>query len=103
MKNLFWAITVFVLFCACSDNNKKIEAAQLLGEHHAIEILNNELTGKELVARLLEIRALEYELRCEGNDKVADIYIESFTTFILANNQQLASIIFDTDSISITD
>jgi|GEM_PF-6307512 len=100
MKNLFWAIIVFVFFCACSDSSKKIEAARLLGEQHAIEILNDELTGKELVARLLEIRALEYELRCEGNDEAADIYIESFTTFIQTNNQQLASIIFDSDSIA---
>ncbi|MBR5899039.1 MAG: hypothetical protein IKZ14_06205 [Muribaculaceae bacterium] len=102
MKKLLTLIVAVAALCSCSDN-KKVEAAQSLGQQHACEILDNEITGRQLVLRLLEIRAIEHQLRQEGNHQAAAAYIESFTTFIQTNNQELASIIFDTDSISIVE
>ena len=99
MKKLLTIVLVVVALSSCSGQNK-IKTAQQLGQQHAIEILDNEITGRQLVMHLLEIRAIEHQLRQEGNQQAADAYIESFTTFIQSNNQQLASIIFDTDSIA---
>lgn len=97
MKYIFIAIAFIAIACSCSDNAKKIEAAQKLGEQHAIEILNNELSGKALISRLLEIRAFEHELRQEGNNQAADVYISSFTSFIATNNDSLASLILPSE------
>ena len=99
MKKLLTIVLVVVALSSCSGQNK-IKTPPQLGQQHAIEILDNEITGRQLVMRLLEIRAIEHQLRQEGKQQAADAYIESFTSFIQANNQQLASIIFDTDSIA---
>lgn len=96
-------ILSIAILSSCSNSGEKIEVARQLGEQHAIEILHEEPTGRELIMRLLEIRAFEHTLREEGNNQAADAYISSFTSFINENNDSLATMIFhnDTDTESI--
>ena len=77
MKKLLTIVLVVVALSSCSGQNK-IKTAQQLGQQHAIEILDNEITGRQLVMRLLEIRAIEHQLRQEGNQQAAELCADRF-------------------------
>ena len=51
MKKLLTIVLVVVALSSCSGQNK-IKTAQQLGQQHAIEILDNEITGRQLMMRL---------------------------------------------------
>ncbi len=100
MRKYILATIIAVFLTGCGEESKKIQAAQQLGEKHAKEIIEQNLQDNQLAIKLLNVRAREHTIRTQINDKAADAYIESFTTFIKLNNDTLASVIFKTDSIT---
>ncbi len=91
MKHYIAFIIATLMLVACHSEEKD---AQQLGEYHAKQLLTKPLSDKELQYRLLEIRAIETEIRSNGYNDAADAYIKAFTDCIKVNNDSLAQEIF---------
>ncbi len=100
MKHLFCAIVAILAMTSCSRQTEYDEAARQLGEKHAREIVETHMTERELISRLLDVRAREYQISQKVNETAAKRYIESFTSYIKQNSDSLAALIFNCDSIA---
>lgn len=88
------ALAAIPASCSCSGESCRIDNAAELGNRHAAMLCDTTLPLRELHYRLLNIRALEWQMRDNGYDKAADEYIGAFEAHIRQNAPTLADSIF---------
>lgn len=96
MKHLlFLSLITFVLLTSCfSKESEYNEAACKLGEKHAQEIIEQELSDKELMIKIFDVKARATEISQKVSHQAAHHYTTSFESYIRQHNDSLAQIIF---------
>ncbi len=95
MRLLLLTIITALALSACNGEKSRInDEARQLGGKHAAQLSDKSLSDKQIIFKLLEIRANESEMRSKGMDEAADIYIKTFTDSLRAHNDSLANLIF---------
>lgn len=87
-------ITTIALSACNGEKSRKNDEARRLGGKHASELSDKNMSDRQIIFKLLEIRANENAMRSKGMDEAADIYIKAFTDSLKAYNDSLASLIF---------
>ncbi len=95
MKKLIITTVLFINLSGCNEISKQHQDAQTLGEKHAKEIIEQNLTDTQIALKLLEIRAWEHKISSEVDSATADIYIQSFSSYLMQNADSIATIIFN--------
>lgn len=95
MKHLLLTFATILLFASCSSKESEYnEAAKRLGEKHAQEIIELELSDKELMIRILDVKARATEISKKVSHQAAHHYTSSFETYMRQHSDSLAQIIF---------
>lgn len=96
MKHLLYlSIISFSLLTSCfSKEDKYNEAASQLGEKHAQEIIEQELTDKELMIKIFDVKARATEISQKVSHQAAHHYTTSFESYIRQHSDSLSQLIF---------
>lgn len=98
MKKFIITTVLSVFLTGCNENIKQHKDAQALGEKHAREIVEQNLTDTQIALKLLDVRAWEHKISSEVDSVTAGIYIQSFSSYLMQNADSIATVIFN-DSI----
>ena len=89
---IIFAIAVSLV--ACNGNSKHVKAAKQLGEKHAQEIIEQELSDKELMIKILDVKARATEISQKVSHQTAHYYTSSFETYMRQHSDSLSKLIF---------
>ena len=92
---LYTSAFAILLFSSCfSKDSEYNRAASDLGEKHAQEIIDQKLSDKELMTKILDVKVRATEISQKVSHKAAHHYITSFESHIRQHNDSLAQLIF---------
>ncbi len=96
MKHLLYlSFITFALLTSCfSKESEYNEAASRLGEKHAREIIEQEMTDKELMIKIFDVKARATEISKKVSHQAAHHYTTSFETYIRQHSDSLSQLIF---------
>lgn len=96
MKHLLFTFaTIISLLASCTSKESEYnEAAKQLGEKHAQEIIEQELSDKELMIKILDVKARATEISQKVSHQAAHHYSSSFETYMRQHSDSLSQLIF---------
>lgn len=94
---LYLSFIMFALLTSCTSKEREYnEAASRLGEKHAQEIIEQEMTDKELMIKILDVKVRATEISQKVSHQAAHHYTTSFESYIRQHSDSLSQLIFTT-------